>query len=68
MQPQEAVFVGDNPVADVAGAQNIGMRGVLRVGRHETGMLKGLIEPDHRLHSLAELPPVLDAWYPGWRS
>ena len=68
VQPAEAVFVGDNPVADVAGAQNVGMRGVLRAGRHETGMLEGLIEPDHRLHSLAELPPVLDAWFPGWRS
>ena len=68
VQPEEAVFVGDNPVADVAGAQNVGMRGVLRVGRHETGMLEGLIEPDHRLHSFEELPAVLDNWFPGWRS
>ncbi len=69
VQPQEAVFVGDNPVADVAGAQNAGMRGILRTGngKNDTSMLAGLIEPDHRLDTLAELPAVLDGWFPGWR-
>lgn len=67
VQPQEAVFVGDNPVPDIAGAQNAGMRGVLRSGRHDTLALAGLIEPDHRLCSLEELPIVLDSWFPGWR-
>lgn len=67
-QPQEAVFVGDNPVADIAGAQNAGMRAVLRVGRHDRPALAGLIEPDYRLQSLQELPAVLDAWFPGWRA
>ena len=67
VEARETVFVGDNPVADVAGAQNVGMRGVLRAGRDERSMLGGLIEPDARVGSLAELPPLLDAWFPGWR-
>lgn len=66
-EPRETVFVGDNPVADVAGAQNVGMKGVLRSGRQDRAMLGGLIEPDGRIQSLAELPALLDDWYPGWR-
>ncbi len=31
-RPDEAIFIGDNPEADIAGAQAVGMRGVLRVG------------------------------------
>lgn len=65
--PRQVVFVGDNPVADIAGAQNAGMRAVLRSGRQDTAMLASLIEPDSRLQSLAELSPLLDAWFPGWR-
>jgi len=30
-RPEETVFVGDNPVADIAGAQAAGMRAVIRV-------------------------------------
>lgn len=67
VKPGEAVFVGDNPVPDIAGAQNAGMRAVLRSGRHATPEMAALIEPDARLDSLAELPAVLDGWYPDWR-
>ena len=67
VKPGEAVFVGDNPVPDIAGAQNAGMRAVLRSGWHDAPELAGLIEPDARLDSLAELPAILDDWYPGWR-
>lgn len=67
VKPGEAVFVGDNPVPDIAGAQNAGMRAVLRSGRHATPEMAALIEPDARLDSLAELPAILDDWYPDWR-
>ena len=63
----EAVFVGDNPVADVAGAQGAGLRAVLRVRHPSPPMLSGLISPDHTVSSLQELPDVLDGWFPGWR-
>jgi putative hydrolase of the HAD superfamily len=66
--PDEAVFVGDNPIADIAGAQGAGMRGVLRITSPTPPMLSGLIVPDGAVNTLAELPPILDQWYPGWRS
>ena len=63
----EAVFVGDNPVADVAGAQGAGLQAVLRVRKPAPVMLSGLIVPDHAINSLQEMPDVLDNWFPGWR-
>lgn len=68
LRPEEAVFVGDNPVADIAGAQGVGMRAVLRRVHHQPPMLSGLIVPDAALDSLDELPAILDGWYPGWRA
>jgi FMN phosphatase YigB (HAD superfamily) len=62
----ETVFVGDNPVADIAGAQGVGLKAVLRT-RKTAPMLHSLIVPDHTIRTLHELPDVLDKWYPGWR-
>ena len=67
-RPEEAIFVGDNPVADIAGAQAAGLQAVLRVTHPVPPMLSGLIVPDHAVNSLHELPDVLDQWYPGWRA
>ncbi|MAS36946.1 MAG: hypothetical protein CL610_23280 [Anaerolineaceae bacterium] len=67
VRPDEAVFVGDNPVADIAGAQGAGIKAVLRVRKAMSSMLTGLIVPDHTVHSLEELPPKLDEWFPEWR-
>lgn len=64
----EAVFIGDNPIADIAGAQAIGMQAVLRVTSPAPPMLSGLIVPDGAINSLAELPAVLDKLFPGWRA
>lgn len=65
--PDEAVFIGDNPIADIAGAQGAGMKAVLRVTTPAPPMLSGLIVPDAAINSLTELPRILDDWYPGWR-
>lgn len=62
----ETVFVGDNLVADIGGAQKMGMKAVLRVLTANTG-LSQLIQPDASLSDLGDLPAVLDEWYPGWR-
>lgn len=67
VEPDEAVFVGDNPVADIAGAQGVGMQAVLRVTHPTPPMLSGLIVPDHALNSFDELGDLLDTWFPGWR-
>jgi len=68
IQPEEAVFVGDNPIADIAGAQAAGMQAVLRVTTPVPPMLSGLIVPDAAINGLPELLPILDNWYPGWRN
>jgi hypothetical protein len=44
------------------------MRGVLRITSPTPPMLSGLIIPDAAVNSLAELPPILDKWFPGWRA
>ena len=67
VQADEAVFVGDSPETDIAGAQSVGIRAVLRVGKRTPPMISGLIIPDGAINDLYELLPILDAWYPGWR-
>jgi len=65
VKPSEAVFVGDNPAADIAGAKGVGMQAVFRV-THSV-ILSEMIQPDAAIHSLEELPAVLDRLQPGWR-
>jgi HAD superfamily hydrolase (TIGR01509 family) len=62
----EVVFIGDNPVADIAGAQGFGLRAVLRVKSPAPPMLSGLIVPDAAINSFVELKPIFDEWFPGW--
>jgi HAD superfamily hydrolase (TIGR01509 family) len=64
--PEEAVFIGDNPVADIAGAQAAGMQAVLRVNHQTRPLLSGLVVPDGAINTLMELPAILDDWFPGW--
>ncbi|MEZ4669570.1 MAG: HAD family hydrolase [Anaerolineae bacterium] len=64
----EAVFVGDNPIADIAGAQGAGMQAVLRITRPVPPMLSGLIVPDAAVNGMDELPRILDEWFPDWRN
>ncbi len=64
--PENTIFVGDNPTADIAGGQAAGMRTVLRVVGRTWPLISGLIIPDAALNSLEELPGILDEWFPGW--
>jgi putative hydrolase of the HAD superfamily len=68
VQANEAVFIGDNPEADIAGAQSVGMRAILRVGAKAPPLISGLIVPDGAINSLQELLPILDTWFPIWRT
>lgn len=77
--PEETIFIGDNPEADIAGANGMGMRAVLRLTGRADGdgstrrrvsggsYKRDLLDTHRRLHSLDELPAILDEWYPGWR-
>ena len=62
----ETLFVGDNPVADIAGAQGVGMRAVHRTTTRAT-FDDSSAQTEGSLCSFDELPAILDAWYPGWR-
>jgi FMN phosphatase YigB (HAD superfamily) len=69
VRPEEAIFVGDNPEADIAGAQGVGMRAVLRVpGDLPFFANEEPVKPDAILSTLESLPAILDDWYPGWRN
>ena len=68
LQVDEAVFIGDNPEADIAGAQSIGMRAILRVSPCLAPSRGDSIVPDGQISSLHDLLPILDGWFPGWRS
>jgi putative hydrolase of the HAD superfamily len=57
--PRRAVFVGDRPRDDVAGAKAAGMRAVLLAGRPVPGCD---VEPDAVLPDLAGLPALLEQW------
>lgn len=59
-RPREAFMVGDNPVADVRGAQALGMRAVLR--RTAATPLPPEIHPDAVIDDMAELPGVVSPW------
>ena len=60
---KHTIYVGDNPVADIAGAQGAGMRAVLRVNQKPPTIMNGLIVPDAIVRSLMELLPLLDDWH-----
>jgi ribonucleotide monophosphatase NagD (HAD superfamily) len=50
-------MIGDDIVGDVAGAQRVGLRGVLvRTGKFRNSDLDGEIRPEAVLASIAELP------------
>lgn len=66
-RPEETVFVGDDPEADIAGAQAAGLLGVLR-STPRTRPLINPVVPDAIIHDLTELLNLLDGWYPGWRA
>lgn len=75
--PEEAVFIGDNPIADVNGALGVGMRAVQRLtadgasisGGHPqlSSDSGGAIDGHPCMSSLEKLPALLDDWYPDWR-
>ncbi|MCA9885071.1 MAG: HAD family hydrolase [Anaerolineae bacterium] len=65
-QPSEAIYIGDNPVADVVGAQRAGMRGVLRRTDNLSPLSSDLVEPDGIIDTFYDLPDLLDSWFPGW--
>lgn len=65
VSPVNAVFVGDSPQHDVAGAQAVGMRAIWV--RRADAVLTDSIKPNAIVDSLSSILSILDVWYPGWR-
>lgn len=59
VEPGEAIFVGDSPYHDVAGAQGVGMRAVLVGARSADG-----VRPDAVAPSVAGVLPLVDVLAP----
>jgi putative hydrolase of the HAD superfamily len=57
--PEQAVFVGDRPAYDIAGANNAGMISVWLDAPHLEEKLDG-IEADYTINNLTELLPILE--------
>lgn len=69
--PDEIVFVGDSVEADIVGAQNLGIKAVLRKIPDRLNQMR-LVEveevlPDGIINTLHDLLPYLDEWFPDWR-
>lgn len=62
----EAIFIGDNPTADIAGSQSAGMKAILRIKKPAKRLLSGLVVPDAAINTFHELPAILDDWHPEW--
>lgn len=58
-EPSRAVFVGDRPLDDIHGAQQVGMRAVLRPNADVPGYD---VTPDGVISSLPELVALVDSW------
>ncbi len=59
ISPEQALFVGDRPANDIAGANAAGLISVLMSPPHIERELND-IAPDHIITSLSELLPILD--------
>ncbi|MDB4986129.1 MAG: HAD-superfamily hydrolase, subfamily variant 1 [Myxococcaceae bacterium] len=60
VRPEHAVMVGDRPIDDVWGSQQLGMRGVWRP--HAGSPPLGDVQPDAVITQLLELPALLARW------
>lgn len=58
-RPEQAVMIGDNPVADIASARAVGLR---TVWKPDPPSLAASVSADATLRCLSELPALLDRW------
>jgi FMN phosphatase YigB (HAD superfamily) len=60
IRPDQAVFVGDRPQNDIAGANAVGLTSVLMAPPHLERELDGVV-PDHTIANLSQLLPILES-------
>ena len=59
VEPSRVLHVGDNPVADVAGAAAVGMKTAWLTGPNRSGLT---VQPDYFADDISEIPAIVDAW------
>ena len=57
--PSRTLHVGDNPVADVAGAAGVGMKTAWLTGPNRSGLT---VQPDYFADDISEIPAIVDEW------
>lgn len=60
VEPANAVYVGDSPWSDIAGARNAGMHAVW-INRHDASWPEEIEPPEASVANLQDLPSALDA-------
>ena len=63
VQPSQLLHVGDDPLLDVSGARDAGLR-TCWINRRDEAWPEGLAPPDLQFDTLAELADWLDARHP----
>jgi putative hydrolase of the HAD superfamily len=59
LEPEEVMYVGDNPVNDVVPAKEVGMIAVRHCGAGKYAKLECALPPDHRIKEFGELLTIL---------
>ncbi len=63
VQPEEAIYVGDNPKVDVDVPHAIGMRTILSRRSGKYAATAGTVEPDHEVHNFWDVKEIIDREY-----
>lgn len=58
LEPEDAIFIGDNYNADVVGAKSVGMDAVW-INKNKEEAIAGAVKPDHIVSKLAEIGKFL---------
>jgi putative hydrolase of the HAD superfamily len=60
VQPEQAIFVGNDRYRDILGAHQLGMRTILFAPAGSSSPAQSQVEPDYILYTLADLPQAVD--------
>lgn len=67
VEPHEAIYVGDNLIADISGAQGAGMIAIQRRKPYVPSALLDSIKPDAAIDTFDELPDIIQRLFPDWK-
>lgn len=59
---ENTLYIGDNPVADIGGAQAVNMRAVLRINHGHRPLITDMLVPDAVITNFGELVTLVEDW------